>query len=65
MIPINPHFARTIADHRIQEHLDAAESDRLVSNGSRRRSGALRPVRVERRVRRTFRPWARVLGRAY
>jgi hypothetical protein len=65
MIPINPNFARTIADQRIQEHLDQAAAHRLVSKGSRLRLGALRPVRLEERKARPVRLWARNAGRAY
>ena len=37
MVPINPHFARTIANERIREHLDAAAVHQLVAKGSRKR----------------------------
>jgi hypothetical protein len=64
MVPINPHFARTIAKQKIQEHLDEAATHELASHG-RRRFGTFRPVRVRGRQGGSVRRRAWIPGRAY
>jgi hypothetical protein len=65
MVPINPHFARTIANQRIEEHLDEAAAHGLASKGPRRHLGALLPVRVAGRKIGPVRLRTRIPGRAY